>query len=115
MSLHKLNETAPLAWRNLNVGNLAETLEEGTQFIFSDISREATDEDGGVVWVSKLVHGLRCAVVTHWRSAHGVHSDRATGLYVHAGGASGTTALVFWRRGRDAHWAIAAVDTLHFG
>lgn len=54
--MHKLHESTALARGNLDISDLAEALEEGTELVLSDVSREATDEDGSVVWISELVH-----------------------------------------------------------
>lgn len=58
VAVDKLNKTASLAGRDLNVGNFTETLEEGAELILSDVARETADEDSCVVGVGKLVHGL---------------------------------------------------------
>ena len=119
MALHKLDEAASLAWGDLDVCNLTEALEEGSKLILGDIARETTDEDGRVVWVGELVHGLGSAVVaTHWGGVHRVHAHAraaATLGHAHAAGTAGPTALVLGGSGGDAHWAVAAVDTLHLG
>jgi hypothetical protein len=67
MTLYELDEAATLSRWDLHVGNLTKALEERTKFIFGDVSRETSDEDGGVVRVSELVHGLRGTIVTEWR------------------------------------------------
>jgi hypothetical protein len=65
VAVHELNETAALARGNLDVCDLAEALEEGTQLVLSDVAREATNEDGGVVGVGELVHlGSRVKATT---------------------------------------------------
>ncbi len=118
MTLHELDETASLAWRNLDVGNLTEALEERTQLILGDIARQTTNEDSGVVGVGKLVHGLGGAIVAHRRRTHGVHAHaRATAalLHAHTAGSTRSTALVLWSGSADAHGAVAAVNTLHLG
>lgn len=71
MSLDELDETTALSWWDLDVGDFPEALEEGAQLILGYVSRETSNEDSGVVGVSKLVHGLRCPVVTQrWRCTH---------------------------------------------
>lgn len=115
VTLDKLNETAALARGNLDVGDLAEALEERAELVLGDVAGETTDEDGGVVGVGELVHRLRSAVVaSHGRSTHGVHAHGVgtTGHAAHAGSASGT-ALVLGGGGADAHGPVAAVDALH--
>lgn len=116
VTLHKLDETAPLAWGNLDIGNLAETLEEGAKLILGDVAGQATDENSGVVWVGELVHGLRSAVVAHRGSAHGIHAHAraaATLLHLHATRATRSTTLVLGGCSADAHRPVAAVDALH--
>ena len=87
MSLDKLDETASFSRRNLDVGDLAETLEEGTELVLSHISGQTTDKDSRVVWISELIHWLRGAVVADWRHAHLHHTH-----LVHA------ARLVLWGR-----------------
>ena len=58
MTVDELDEAATFARRNLDIGNLAETLEEGTQLVLGDVARETANENGGVVGVGELVHGL---------------------------------------------------------
>jgi hypothetical protein len=56
VAVDKLNETAALSRRDLDVCYFAKTLEERAELILGDITREATNEDSGVVGVSELVH-----------------------------------------------------------
>lgn len=119
MTLDELNKATSLSWWDLDIGDFAKALEEGTELILGHIARETADKDGGVVWVSELVHwlGLAAVAIWHWWALHSVHAHWSTW---HA-----TTATTHWRtsalililgsRGRDSHWAIAAVDTLHLG
>jgi len=65
MTLDELDEATALARRDLDVSDLAETLEERSKLILSDIAREATDEDCGVVGISKLIHRLGSTIVSH--------------------------------------------------
>lgn len=114
MSLHELHETTALAGRDLDVCDLAEALEERTELVLGDVTRETADKDGGVVGIGELVHGLGGGgVEADWGSAHGgVHGTAGA----HAGStASAAGALVLRGSGGDAHGAVAAVDTLHFG
>ena len=116
MTLHELDEAASLARRNLDVGDFTKALEEGAKLVLGNIAGEATNEDGGVVGVRELVHGLGSTIVAHWGSAHRVHTHaRAATLlgHAHTSGTAGTTALVLRSSSRDAHWAVAAVNTLH--
>lgn len=118
MTLHELDETASLAWGDLDVGNLAEALEEGAELILGDVARKAANEDGGIVRVRELVHGLGRAIVAHWGSAHGVHAHaRAATLlrHAHTTGTARTTALVLGGSSGNAHGAVATVDALHLG
>ena len=140
MSLHKLHEPAPLARRNLDIGDFAKALEEGAQFVFGHVAGQPADEDGSVVRVRELVHRLRCrggevgvhlvvvrrgalVVETHWAAGGAasagvpVHAAGAVGVLLHAhwtaGAATVGAAFVFGRCGRDAHGSVAAVDALH--
>lgn len=54
--VHELDEAAALARRNLDVGDLTESLEERAELILGHIAREASHEDGRVVGVRELVH-----------------------------------------------------------
>jgi hypothetical protein len=117
MTLHELHEPASLAWWNLYIGDFTEALEERSELVFGDVTRETTDKDRGVVGVSELVHGLRSTVVAHGRRTHRVHAHaRATAtalLHAHATGTARTTTLVLGSCSADAHGAIATVDALH--
>ena len=59
MAMDKLDEAAPLSRRDLDVGNFTKALEERAKLILSDIARQASNKDGGIVRVRKLVHGHR--------------------------------------------------------
>lgn len=114
VALDELDETTALARGNLDVGDLAEALEEGPELILGDVTRETTDEDSGVVGVGELVHGLGSTVEAHGGTAHrGVHASGA-GHAAHVSSAD-TGTLVLGGGGGDAHGAVAAVDTLHLG
>lgn len=56
VAVDELDEAATLARRDLDVGDLAEALEERPQLILGDVAREATDEHGSIVRVRELVH-----------------------------------------------------------
>jgi hypothetical protein len=118
VTLHELHETTSLAWWDLDVGDFTKALEEGTELILGDITRETTHKDSCVVWVGELVHRLGSAVVAHGRRAHRVHAHaRATAtllLHAHAGGTARTTTLVLGCRSANAHRAVATIDALHF-
>jgi hypothetical protein len=119
VTLHELDESASLAWRDLHVGDLAEALEERAELVLGDVAGQAANEHSGVVGVGELVHGLGSAVVAHRRGAHGVHTHaRAAATLLHTAhttGAARTAALVLGSRGADAHGSVAAVDALHLG
>jgi hypothetical protein len=110
MPLNKLHKTTALSGRNLDVSDFSEALEERTKFIFSDVSRESSDEDSGVVWVGKLVHGLGSSIVTHRGGTHGVHASHGASGARHGGRRTGPALR---SGGRDAHGAVATVDALH--
>lgn len=124
MALDELNETTALSGGDLDIGNLAKALEEGAELILSNIARKASNEDGGVVGVGELIHGLGSTIVVdRGRSTHGVHSwathtgtststGSHTALHWHASWAS-TTRLVLWGGSRDSHGSVAAVNALH--
>ena len=137
VALNELDETAPFTGWDLDIGDLAEALEERAQLVLSDVAGKTSNEDSGVVGVRELVHGLLLlAIERHWWSAHLlIHLTRATGA-AGASGAAGTarhtsrhtarhatrhatthgsrTALVFWCSSRDTHWSVTAINTLHF-
>ena len=118
MALDELNEAAALSGWDLNVGNLAEALEEGTELILGNVSGQATNEDGSVVGISELVHRLRRTVVTQRRrSAHTVHaggSHSSTHSTRHWYTSGSTTPRFVLRSGSgDSHGTVAAVNTLH--
>jgi hypothetical protein len=118
VTLDELDETAALARGNLDIGDLAEALEEGTELVLGDVSTESTDENSSVVRVSELIHGLGSAVVAHWGSTHGIHAharSAATLLHLHAARATRSTALVLGGSSADAHRTVAAVNALHLG
>ena len=113
MALDELDETTALARRDLDVGDFTESLEERTELILSDVAGKTTNEDGGVVGVGELVHGLRGTVEAHGGSAHGrVHASRAGHTHTTTTGHH-TGTLVLGGGGGDAHGAVTAVDTLH--
>ena len=111
VALNELDETTALSRRNLDVGDFTKALEEGTELILRDVAGKTTNEDGGIVGVRELVHGLRSTVEAHGGSAH---------RRVHAGGAGhahstghDTGTLVLGGGGGNAHGTVTAVDTLH--
>ena len=117
VTLDELNKAAALAGWNLDVGDLAKALEEGAQLILGHVAGKATDENGSIVWVGELIHGLRGSKVAaaEVRSAHRVHAHgcaTTSGHTTHSG--TRAAALVLGSCGADAHRAVAAVDSLHF-
>jgi hypothetical protein len=58
VAVNELDEAAALAGGNLDVSDLAESLEEAAKLILGNVAAEASDEDSGVVRVSELVHLL---------------------------------------------------------
>lgn len=64
MAMDKLDEAASLSGRNLDIGDFTKALEERAKLILSDIARQASNEDGGVVWISKLIHSHRVESAT---------------------------------------------------
>lgn len=113
VALDELDKAAALSGGNLDVGDLSEALEERAELILSHVARQATDEDGGVVGVGELVHGLGSTVEAHGGTAHRrVHAGGARHAHV---GSTDTRTLVLGGSGGDAHGAVAAVDTLHLG
>lgn len=112
VALDKLDETTSFARRNLDIGNLAEALEERAEFVLGDIAGKATNEDGGVVWVSKLIHRLRGTIEAHGRGTHWIaHANVAS--HGHATWPRG--GLVLRSGSGNAHRTVSAVDTLHLG
>jgi hypothetical protein len=115
VALDELDEAAALSGRDLDVGNLAEALEEGTELVLGDVAGETANEHGGVVRVGELVHRLRSTVVAgHGRGTHGVHAHgvRAAGHAAHTRSTS-CAALVLGSRGTNAHRPVTAVYALH--
>lgn len=114
MALDELHETATFARRNLDVGDLPKSLEEGAEFVLGDVSGQTPYKDSGVVGVGELVHGLRSAIETHlWGTGTVEAHLRRTTLLRHIHTSDCTTTLILGRGGRNAHRSIPAVDTLH--
>lgn len=127
VALNELDETAALSRWDLDVSDLAETLEEGAKLILGDVAGQTTNEDSGVVGVSELIHGLRGTIVSsHWGTTHltthllwltTIHARRhLRSTLVHAlhlvWGAA-RLLLILRSRGGNAHGTITAVNTLH--
>lgn len=124
MTLDELDEATTFSGWDLDVGDFAKPLEEGTKLVFGDVAREPTNENSGVVGVSKLIHWLLLVVETHWRStahgwrvAHWSTTATATTLLLHAHSARSTrstrAALILGCSGRNTHRSIPTIDTLH--
>jgi len=94
MAMHELDEAAALARRDLDVGDLAEALEEGAELVLSHVARETADEDGRVVGVRELVYGLHgvegraLVVVGRGTSPHGAGGGVARDWRHHLVGAA---------------------------
>ena len=104
MAMHELHEAAALAGRDLDVGDLAEALEEGAKLVLGDVARQTTDEDSRVVGIGELIHGL-----------HGV--ERRTLVVVGGGAAPHRTGSRMTGNGRHhlVGSARAAVATVLMG
>jgi hypothetical protein len=116
VTLDELDEATSLSGRNLDIGDLAEALEKGAKFILSDVTRQASNEDSGVVRVGELVHGLGLTAIVrrHLRRSHLRRvAHRTTTATSHHGIHAAGTALILWSSGADAHGTVAAVDALH--
>jgi len=118
VTVDELDETATLARRDLDIRDLTETLEEGPQLVLGDVAGETTDEDGGVVGVSELVHlgsGIEATVEALGSVPHLLlgHNTAAHHGAVVLAVAKAVVATVLGGGGRDAHGSVAAVDTLH--
>lgn len=62
VAVHELHEATALARGDLDVGDLSEALEEGSELILGDVAREPADKHGSVVGIGELVH-LGCRIV----------------------------------------------------
>lgn len=111
MTLDELNKTAALSRRNFDVGDFAKALEERTKFVLSDVSGKTSNEDSGVIRVSKLIHWLRSSIVAHRGGTHGIHGELLGSAWHRR--SVGTNALR--SSSGNAHRPVATVDTLHFG
>lgn len=111
MTLDELNKTAALSRRNFDVGDFAKALEERTKFVLSDVSGKTSNEDSGVIRVSKLIHRLRSSIVTHRRGTHGIHGELLGSAWHRRSVRTNTLRS----SSGNAHGPVATVDTLHFG
>lgn len=112
MALDELDETAALSRGDLDVGDFTEALEERAELVLSNVARQTANENGGVVGVGELVHGLGSTVEAHGGSAHGRVHARGAG-HAHGTGSTKAGALVLGSSSRDAHGTVATVHTLH--
>lgn len=123
VAVDKLDETAALARRYLDIGDLTEALEERSQLVLGDVAGKTTNEDSGVVGVSELVHlggrvetttvaaeALHTTSVPHLLLRHAAHHRTAM---LRALTGESVVATVLGGSGRDAHRSVAAVNTLH--
>jgi hypothetical protein len=142
MAMDKLHKTTALAGRDLDIGDLSESLEEGAKLVLCDVSRQSTDKHRGVVRVGELVHGLHrvkrsaLAVESGCSTPHGRSGGVARNRWHHwisrtvamsavlVGAVAGSAIVCRLRqltitlpslRGRsgDAHGSVPAVHTLH--
>jgi len=119
MAVDELDEATALARWDLDVGDLSESLEEGSELILSDVARKPAHEDGRVVRVGELVHlgGRIVAAVreTLHSTPHGLlrntsHHGTAT---VRARASEAVITTVLGSSSRDSHRSVTAVNTLH--
>ena len=122
MTLYELDEATALARWDLDVGNFAEALEEGAQFVFSNIARQTTNEDRRVVRIGELVHRLRLTTIVRWHrwaallTTTLLHVRRISThllLLAHHWIHATRSSFVLRCSSRDAHRSVAAVDALH--
>jgi len=122
VAVDELNEAAALARGDLDVRDLAEALEERSQLILGDITRESTDEDSSIVRIGELVHlssWVEAAVATAVREAAHLAPHLLLRHTAHHGAAVVVTVsetmvtTVLGGSGGNTHGAVAAVDTLH--
>lgn len=88
VTVDELDKTTALSGRDLDVGDLAEALEERAELVLSDVARQTTDEDSGVVGVGELVQaavhaGSHGAGHAGHASVHG-HAARTARTRLHA-------------------------------
>lgn len=128
VTVDELNKAAALSRRDLDVGDLSESLEERPELILGDVATKATDEDGRVVGIRELVHGLhgrvgsRLLVVEAHGSTptHMAGSSGASNLGNHltGSGSMARAAVLVVRTGlgscsRNAHGTVATENALH--
>jgi hypothetical protein len=123
VAMDKLDETAALARRYLDIGDLTKALEERSQLVLGDVAGKTTNEDSGVVGISELVHlsgrvetttvateALHTTSVPHLLLRHAAH--HRTAMLRALAGESVVTA-VLGSSGRNAHRSVTTVNALH--
>jgi hypothetical protein len=120
MAVHELHEATALARGDLDVGDLSEALEEGSELILGDVAREPTDKHGSVVGIGELVHlgGRIVAAVGEalHPSPHGLLRNAAhhrSAASVVARSSESVVTAVLGSSSRDSHRSVTAVNTLH--
>jgi hypothetical protein len=116
VTLDELDESAAFSRGDLDVGDFAEALEEGTQLILRDISRQSSNKNRGIVRIGKLIHGLLLlllAVERHGRTPHGGWVHRAAGTGHSHSARTTRAALVLGSCRRNTHGSVATVYPLH--
>jgi len=116
MALHELNKAATLSRWNLDVGDFSEPLEERAELVLGDVARKSTDENGSIVGIRELVHGLWSSIISDRSASHRIHAHRrllCSWHPTHNCCLAGIAALVLGGGGGDAHRSVSAVDTLH--
>jgi hypothetical protein len=114
VALDELDETTALTRRDLDVCNLAKALEERAELIFGDVTTKTTNENGGVVGVSELIHWLGSTVEAKRRGTHAVHANGTAGHTAH-GSRTGVLVLVLGGSSANTHGSVTAVNALHLG
>lgn len=91
VAVDELDKATALSRRDLDVGDLAEALEEGAELILGHVARQATNENSGVVGVGELVQAAVHAAshttshAARHTAAHATHTARRTaGTRLHA-------------------------------
>lgn len=113
VTLDELDKTTALSRRNLDIGDLAESLEERTELILGDVARKTSNKDGSIVGIGELVHGLGSAVETHRRTAHVGWVQASWTRHTHATTRTNAGTLVLGSSSGNAHGTVAAVNALH--
>jgi len=64
MALDELDKPTAFARWDLDIGDFAKALEEGTEFVLRHVATQSTNKDGGIIWIRELIHGLWTPVVS---------------------------------------------------